>query len=297
MKNTQEMVVKRIQEKYPNIEFIDEYKGTVDSERNPIKYKFKCLKCGNIFEIGLSSLFTKKIPCPKCSQKQKSLNRIKKYADIFYEKVKQIENVELLGEYTGSDNKIRYKCKKCGNINESIPANILKGCCVHCGHQKTGSGKACSFEDFINRLSIVNPDIEYISGYINLSNKVTVKCKKCGKIWDTRADHLLEGHGCRKCNRNKNREKTKDSDFKLFISKASDKFNNKFDYSKVSYINYKTPVTIICPIHGEFQQTPDQHLRSSFGCPKCSNHNNHITTEEFDSDNRASWCPLQEIKE
>ena len=23
----------------------------------------------------------------------------------------------------------------------------------------------------------------------------------------------------------------------------------------------------------------------------------HITTEEYDSDNRASWCPLQEIKE
>lgn len=23
----------------------------------------------------------------------------------------------------------------------------------------------------------------------------------------------------------------------------------------------------------------------------------HITTEEFDSDNRSSWCPLQEVKE
>lgn len=106
-------------------------------------------------------------------------------------------------------------------------------------------------------MSIINPNIEYISGYVNLSNKVTVKCKKCGKIWNTRADHLLEGHGCRKCNRSKTQEETKNLNLELFINKASNKFNNKFNYSKVNYVNYKTPVAIICPIHGEFQQTLD----------------------------------------
>lgn len=55
-----------------------------------------------------------------------------------------------------------------------------------------------------------------------------------------------------------------------FIKKATLKFNGKFDYSKVKYVNAKTKVIIICPEHGEFQQTPDKHLQSKFGCPKCS---------------------------
>ncbi len=57
---------------------------------------------------------------------------------------------------------------------------------------------------------------------------------------------------------------------KKFIDKANEKFNNKFDYSKVEYVNAKTKVIIICPIHGEFLQTPDKHIQSKFGCPECS---------------------------
>lgn len=55
-----------------------------------------------------------------------------------------------------------------------------------------------------------------------------------------------------------------------FIKKASIKYNSKYDYSKVEYINAKTPVIIICPKHGEFLQTPDKHLSGKYGCPKCS---------------------------
>jgi hypothetical protein len=36
--------------------------------------------------------------------------------------------------------------------------------------------------------------------------------------------------------------------------------NNKYDYSKVEYINTNSKVKIICPIHGEFEQTPHNHL-------------------------------------
>lgn len=55
-----------------------------------------------------------------------------------------------------------------------------------------------------------------------------------------------------------------------FIDKAKNKFGDKFNYSKVVYVNAKTKVCIICPIHGEFWQTPDKHLQSKFGCPECS---------------------------
>ncbi len=53
-----------------------------------------------------------------------------------------------------------------------------------------------------------------------------------------------------------------------FIEKANIVHNNKFDYSKVEYVNNHTKVCIICPEHGEFWQTPKLHLRGD-GCKKC----------------------------
>ena len=54
-----------------------------------------------------------------------------------------------------------------------------------------------------------------------------------------------------------------------FIKKAILKHGNKYNYSKVEYVNNHTPVCIICPEHGEFWQTPQSHLHNR-GCKKCS---------------------------
>lgn len=53
-----------------------------------------------------------------------------------------------------------------------------------------------------------------------------------------------------------------------FIRKAKEVHGDKYDYSKVEYINAKTKVLIICPVHGEFWQKPFQHLRGH-KCDKC----------------------------
>ena len=54
-----------------------------------------------------------------------------------------------------------------------------------------------------------------------------------------------------------------------FIEDAKKVHGDKYDYSKVRYINAKTKVCIICPIHGEFWQIPNQHVILKQGCPKC----------------------------
>lgn len=54
-----------------------------------------------------------------------------------------------------------------------------------------------------------------------------------------------------------------------FIEKAKKIHGDKYDYSKVNYVNKTTKVKIICPIHGEFEQRPDDHLHKQAGCPKC----------------------------
>lgn len=42
-----------------------------------------------------------------------------------------------------------------------------------------------------------------------------------------------------------------------------------YDYSKVKYVNDRTKVCIICPLHGEFWQEPQAHYRQRCGCPIC----------------------------
>jgi very-short-patch-repair endonuclease len=53
-----------------------------------------------------------------------------------------------------------------------------------------------------------------------------------------------------------------------FIEKAKRVHGDKYDYSKVEYNNAFSKICIICPEHGEFYQTPHDHLKKH-GCPKC----------------------------
>lgn len=54
-----------------------------------------------------------------------------------------------------------------------------------------------------------------------------------------------------------------------FIAKAKAVHGDRYDYSKVEYVNNQTKVCIICKKHGEFWQTPKSHLNSN-GCHMCS---------------------------
>ena len=65
-----------------------------------------------------------------------------------------------------------------------------------------------------------------------------------------------------------------------FVEKAKSVHNDKYDYSKVEYINSKTKVCIICNEHGEFWQRMDSHLNGC-GCPKCAIDNSTLTLDDF----------------
>ena len=54
-----------------------------------------------------------------------------------------------------------------------------------------------------------------------------------------------------------------------FIKRAKAVHRDRYDYSKVEYVNSHTHVQIICPIHGVFPQEPASHLQGH-GCPICA---------------------------
>lgn len=53
-----------------------------------------------------------------------------------------------------------------------------------------------------------------------------------------------------------------------WVAKAREVHGDKYDYSKSEYINSRSKISIICPIHGIFKQEANSHLKGS-GCPKC----------------------------
>lgn len=55
-----------------------------------------------------------------------------------------------------------------------------------------------------------------------------------------------------------------------FIERAKKIHGDKYDYSLVDYVNAKTPIKIICPVHGVFTQKPYRHINEKRGCKYCS---------------------------
>jgi hypothetical protein len=52
------------------------------------------------------------------------------------------------------------------------------------------------------------------------------------------------------------------------IDRCNEIFDNKYDYTQSVFVNTRTPMDIICPIHGKFSIPPKRHLRGQ-GCPEC----------------------------
>ena len=115
--------------------------------------------------------------------------------------------------------------------------------------------------------------------YKGVREKVIIICPKHGEFEQTPENHL-GGSGCQKCGKEKY---SKSLRLKLdeFLKRAIELHGDFYDYSLVEYINSKTKVIIICPIHGKFEQRPDLHIFKSkpTGCPKCAK--NIMTLEEF----------------
>ena len=53
-----------------------------------------------------------------------------------------------------------------------------------------------------------------------------------------------------------------------FLEKAKAVHGDRFSYEKSLYRNMRKPIKIVCPLHGEFEQSPMNHLKTD-GCPKC----------------------------
>lgn len=126
--------------------------------------------------------------------------------------------------------------------------------------------KKYTTEEFIEKAIKVHGikyDYSKVS-YEGANKKICLICKKHGEFYQEAYSHL-RGCGCKECG-NIGHPAIKHEDF---LKRANIKFNNKFDYSKSVFKVGTDLITIVCPTHGEFKQSPSQHLQTKYGCPKC----------------------------
>lgn len=177
-------------------------------------------------------------------------------------------------EYVNNKTKVCIVCPEHGEFWQT-PHNHLHGQrCPKCGRRVATDKGRYDADIFINKAKEVHGDKYDYSRveYINSTTKVCIVCPKHGDFWQKPAQHL-QGRGCPVCG-----GKLK-KDTETFIALARSVHGNKYDYSKVEYVNNATKVCIVCPEHGEFWQTPKGHLKGN-GCISCSGTEPH-TTESF----------------
>lgn len=122
-------------------------------------------------------------------------------------------------------------------------------------------------EKFVEKAAKVHGDrydygrVEYTKNNV----RVPIVCREHGVFNQTPSKHWA-GQGCPECGREALAARFSHT-ADVFIAKAKQKHGNKYCYGGVVYKNAKTKVCIVCPLHGEFLQTPDSHLQ--YGCKLC----------------------------
>lgn len=129
--------------------------------------------------------------------------------------------------------------------------------------------KRLTQDEFIERAKKVhNNYYSYHNAiFTTVNNKIEITCPVHGNFWQNAHNHL-QGSKCKQCAmalRSKNRTKSTEQ----FIKEASIAHNNYYDYSKTHYVKSSENVTVTCPVHGDFQQQANSHVRGA-GCSTCS---------------------------
>lgn len=123
--------------------------------------------------------------------------------------------------------------------------------------------------EFIERCFAAHGDkYDYSNAnYVRTGVKVEIICRDHGPFFQEPSSHI-RGVGCPKCGNEKTKSALK-KDLSTFVSESIKVHGLKYKYSNVNYISIKHAVSITCPIHGDFMQTPECHIIKRHGCVCC----------------------------
>lgn len=191
-----------------------------------------------------------------------------------------------LVDYKERDTPVTIGCKIHGLFQQTPHTHLRPSTigCPKCAEDIRRQKRSLGKDSFIKKAIEVHGDKYDYSNveYVNNLTDVTIICPLHGEFRQAPSNHLA-GKGCWRCGRDttnfRNTKSTED-----FIKKAKEVHGDKYDYSESVYTKSNEPITITCPIHGKFEQTPTVHLLGC-GCQECGkkswSEQKILTTEEF----------------
>ena len=173
--------------------------------------------------------------------------------------------------YQDSKTKLTVYCQEHGLFKQKPNSHLNGNGCPGCFGKKKHTN-----ESFASSAIKVHGETTYdysMVEYLSAHQKVVIICPTHGTFKQKPNQHL-NGNGCPVCADTKHTTES-------FIQKAREIHGeNSYDYSLVEYVSTRIKVVIQCEEHGEFEQTPANHLRGS-GCPGCANYGFDRTKSGF----------------
>lgn len=181
----------------PNISFTSKYQKIM------LDIECQCKKCGHKW-ITIPNRLLNGAGCPECANKKQSSSRLKSHKQ-FEEEInnKFNGNITLLSKYTKAKELIRCRCNIDGTEWETTATSLLSNgniACPTCIGKMTSDRCRKTHEQFVNELSIANPNIEVLGKYTMNKNKIMCRCKIHNYTWQADPNHLLYRQtGCPRC--------------------------------------------------------------------------------------------------
>jgi very-short-patch-repair endonuclease len=229
--------------------------------------------------------------CRKCSTEINS-DKQRKTTNQFITEAIQIHNDKYDYSkvvYIKTNEKVIIICKEHGDFLQTPNSHLSKesGCIKCAGCYKSNT------EEFVKKSKEIHGDnydyskVEYKIVY----EKVIITCKEHGDFEQTPNGHL-NGLGCFKCGHKMFILSNND-----FINRAKEIHGDKYDYSKVEYNKMNEKIIITCKEHGDFEQTPSNHITHKQGCPYCINKTEFILYDALEQiyptliyQFKQEWC-------
>ena len=204
--------------------------------------------------------------CIKCAHDAKRMG-----LDNFIQEANQKHNgkynYSLCINYKNNNSKLIIICPTHGNFPQAAAAHLRGQGCPDCKLETLREKFLWSQEKFMEELKTARGEKynEYdysLSVYDGADEPIKIICKIHGAFEQTPSCHLGRNYGCPTC------YGKPPLLYDDFVLRAREMHGNQYDYSKFVCTNMHTPSTIVCKIHGEFQQSSDSHLRGR-GCKDC----------------------------
>ena len=154
-------------------------------------------------------------------------------------------------------------CPTHGAFSQQLGNHLSGAGCPQCAGRNV---------DWIERFRTVHGGLYDYSRvvYVGHQDNVEIICGVHGPFFQTPDNHYRGRQGCPSCKGARIRA-SKQLPVEEFIRRATAVHNGRYLYNNVQFTNVLTGVmSIVCPIHGEFRQSPVNHLAGKVGCTKCN---------------------------